>query len=123
MINSNHSGTPHRLSKLITALHNWLGRRLSLATLITPDARVQKPVHAGNCHTVLSDALQAAASAIEEATDLLHYHDDQDVVFESSNTEKAFLALTAVMVEIENVIALCGPEENALSEIGGGAHV
>ena len=49
----------------------------------------------------LLSALRAAEAAIEEATDFLHYEDGEPVV--ARDAERAYLALTGVLVEVDAV--------------------
>lgn len=95
-----------------------------IATLIAREVDVHPLVRAGNCHAALSPALKAAAAAIEETTEILHYEGGEPVTFlESREIERAYGALVSVTKEIKDAIALCGDESNAASEVTGDAHV
>jgi hypothetical protein len=91
-----------------------------VATLIAPEGDVAPLVHAGNCYAALASALGSAATAIEEASDILHYEDGEAVTFlESGEIEMAYVALVSVTVEIEQAIALCGLKKSTVCKIAG----
>ena len=57
----------------------------------------------------LLHALTAAQSAIEEATDIMHYEDGLPVTaLEGWEIERAYNALCGVLVELDSAIAAAG---------------
>ena len=95
-----------------------------VATLIAPEGDVAPLVHAGNCYATISSALGAAATAIEEASDILHYEDGEAQTFlESREIEMAYVALVSVTAQIKHAIAMCGLQQNAMFESEGAEHV
>jgi hypothetical protein len=95
-----------------------------IATLIAPEADVQRLVHAGNCYAALERALRAVDRAIIEVADVMHYENDLPVTFlESSDIERAYYALTHLMPEVKRAIALCRFGCNAMRKAPGDGHV
>jgi hypothetical protein len=95
-----------------------------IATLIAPEGDVVPLVHAGNYYATISSALGAAATAIEEASDILHYEDGEAVTFlESREIEMAYVALVSVTAQIKHAVAMCGLQQNAMFESEGAEHV
>ena len=57
----------------------------------------------------LLKALIAAETAIEEATDIMHYEDGQPVTaLEGWEIERAYYALCSVLVEVDEAIRAAG---------------
>jgi hypothetical protein len=74
------------------------------------DNAMQRRTHGSwRPHPPCSTALIAAQSAIEEATDIMHYEDGLPVTaLEGWEIERAYLALCGVLVELDSAIAACG---------------
>ena len=95
-----------------------------IATLIAAEDDIAPLLHAGNCYATLAVALGSADTAIEEASDILHYEDGEAQTFlESREIEMAYVALVSVTAQIKHAIAMCGLQQNAMFESEGAEHV
>jgi hypothetical protein len=73
-----------------------------------PIERAREIARRVNTHEQLVAALKAAESAIEEATDIMHYEDGEPVTaLEGREIEAAYFSLTSVLVQIHEAVSSC----------------